>query len=345
MKAVVLTAHGAPEVLQVRDMPDPAVGPGEVRIAVKAAGINFADTMARVGLYPEAPKPPSVLGYEVAGEVDEVGEGVEEYKPGDRVMAGSRFGGQAELVTVPEDYVMSLPKDISFEQGAAFPVNYGTAQAALVVMGGLKPDERVLIHAAAGGVGISAVQIAKRIGAEIFGTASASKHEAIRAQGVTHPIDYRATDFEEEVRRLTDGDGIDVAMDALGPSSFRKDYRLLRAGGRLIMYGLSEATTSGARNLPRLISSLARMPMATMPWWKSLGIMNENKGVFGLNMLAWFDSEGGLDRLSDPLMEGLQKGDFEPVVSEAFPFEQAGDAHKFITERRNIGKVVLVPTG
>src|SRR6476660_556578 len=148
MRTVVVTAHGGPEVMQVREMPDPPVGPGEVRIAVKAAGINFADTMARVGLYPDAPKPPCVLGYEVAGEVESVGEGVSAHKAGDRVVAGTRFGGQAELVTVPEAQALPLPERLSFEQGAAFPVNYGTAYAALVVMGGLKPGERVLIHAA-----------------------------------------------------------------------------------------------------------------------------------------------------------------------------------------------------
>src|SRR4051794_28888644 len=192
MKAVVLTGHGGPEVLRVEERPDPPVGQGEVRIAVKSAGINFADTMARVGLYPDAPKPPCVLGYEVAGEIESVGEGITSFNTGDRVMAGTRFNGQAELVTVAEDQVLALPEALSFEEGAAFPVNYGTAYAALVLMGGLKEGERVLIHAAAGGVGISATQIARNLGAEIFGTASPSKHDAIRDQGVDHPIDYRS---------------------------------------------------------------------------------------------------------------------------------------------------------
>src|SRR3954452_19164544 len=243
MRAVVLTGHGGPEVLQVQERPDPPVGPGEVRIAVKAAGINFADTMARVGLYPEAPKPPCVLGYEVAGEVESVGGGVESVNVGDRVMAGTRFGGQASMVTVPETQTIPMPDDFSFEQGAGFPVNYTTSYVALVMMGGLRRGERVLIHAAAGGVGISALQIAGSRGAEIFGTASASKHDAIRLHGVEHAIDYRNQDFEQEVRRITGGEGVDLVMDATGPTNFRKDYRLLREGGRLIMYGLSEAST------------------------------------------------------------------------------------------------------
>jgi NADPH:quinone reductase-like Zn-dependent oxidoreductase len=343
VKAVVLTGTGGYDVLRVQERPDPPVGPGEVRIAVKAAGINFADTMARVGLYPDAPKPPCVLGYEVAGEVESVGEGVGDHEVGDRVVAGTRFGGQAELVTVPAEQVIALAEGLSFEQGAAIPVNYGTAYAALIVVGSLRKGDRVLIHAAAGGVGISATQIARNVGAEIFGTASPSKHDAIRAQGVDHPIDYRSLDFEAETMRITGGEGVDLVIDALGPTSFRKDYRLLRSGGRLVMYGLSEGTKEGKRDIPAMLKSLLSMPSATMPWWKSLLIMNENKGVFGLNMLKWWDAEGSLDRVLDPLSADLDAGRLNPVVAEAFPFERAGDAHKFIAERRNVGKVVLFP--
>jgi NADPH:quinone reductase-like Zn-dependent oxidoreductase len=343
MRAVVLTGHGGPEVLRVEERPDPDAGPGEVLIDVKAAGINFADTMARVGLYPDAPKPPCVLGYELAGEVESVGDGVAKYKPGDRVVAGTRFGGQASMVSVPEGQVLPLADRLSFEQGAAIPVNYSTAYSGLVIMGGLKEGDRVLIHAAAGGVGTAAVQIARMLGAEVFGTASASKHDKIRELGVDHAIDYRTQDFEQEVMRITDGEGIDLAFDAQGPRSFRKDYRLLRPGGRLVMYGLAEASTGTGRSIPKLIGSLARMPTATMPWWKSLQVMNENKGVFGLNMLGWWDTEGSIERITGPLVGQIEEGGLEPIVAESFPFERAGDAHQFIADRKNIGKVVLTP--
>ena len=338
------TGNGGPQVLQVQERPDPSVGPGEVRIAVKAAGINFADTMARVGLYPDAPKPPCVMGYEVSGEVESTGEGVNDFAVGDRVMAGTLFGGQAELISVPADQVLPLPERLSFEQGAAFPVNYGTAYAALIIMGSLREGDRVLIHAAAGGVGIAATQIARNVGAEIFGTSSPSKHDAIRAQGVAHAIDYRSQDFEAEVMRITGGEGVDLVIDAQGPTSFRKDYRLLRSGGRLVMYGLSEATNESGRDIPAALKSLAKMPLATIPWWKSLALMNENKGVFGLNMLKWWEREGSLDRVTEPLMADLEAGRLEPVVAEAFPFERAGEAHEFIAQRRNVGKVVLFPS-
>ena len=343
MRAVVLTRHGGFDVLKVEERPDPTVGPGEVRVAVRAAGINFADLMARVGVYPDAPAPPCVVGYEVAGEVESVGDGVDSVAVGDRVVAATRFGGYAERLSVPASQAFPLPDDLSFEQGAAFPVNYGTAYAALVIMGGLREGDRVLIHAAGGGVGIAATQIARSRGAEVFGTASAPKHDAIRAQGVDHAIDYRTQDFAAEVRRITGGEGLDVIMDALGPTSFRKDYGLLRQGGRLIMYGLADVQTGDTRNIPAVLRNLARMPFATIPWWKSLNVMNENKGVFGLNMLHWWDREGNLDRVVEPLRAALEAGELKPVVAQSFPFDAAGEAHRFMQERRNVGKVVLVP--
>ncbi|MGH2987352.1 MAG: synaptic vesicle VAT-1 family membrane protein [Solirubrobacterales bacterium] len=344
MRTVVITRHGGPEVLRVEDRPDPAVGRGEVRIAVRAAGINFADMMARAGIYPDAPGPPCVVGYEIAGEVESVGDGVDAHRPGDRVIAGTRFGGYAELVSTDQDLVVPLPESLSFEQGAAFPVNYATAHAALVIMGGLKPGDRVLIHVAGGGVGIAATQIARAIGAEIFGTASAAKHDAIREQGVEHAIDYRNRDFAVEAMRITGGVGLDLIIDAIGPSSFRRDYGILRPGGRLVMYGLAEVQTGERRDIPALVRGLVRMPWATMPWWKSLQMMNENKGVFGLNMLHWWDTEGGLARVLEPLAAGLAVGEYSPVVAESFPFERASDAHRFLGEGRNVGKVVLTPS-
>src|SRR5256885_6958217 len=188
MRAVVITKHGGPGVLAVQDRPDPPIGAGEVRISVAAAGINFADVLARVGLCPDAPKPPCVVGYEVAGTVLELGAGVERVSHGQRVLAGTQFGGYASQAVVPADDVVPLPEELSFEQGAAIPVNYGTAWAALIGYGSLQAGERVLVHSAGGGVGIAATQIAKRTGAEVYGTASPSKHERIRELGVDRAL-------------------------------------------------------------------------------------------------------------------------------------------------------------
>lgn len=342
MRAVVLTGTGGPERMEVGRRPDPVPGAGEVRVAVRAAGVNFADLLARRGLYPDAPATPCVLGYEYAGDVDRLGDGVEGIEIGQPVFGPVMFGGQAELVVVPAEQAMPLPEGFGYAEAAALPVTYCTAIAALVVIGGLREGQRVLIHAAAGGVGTAATQIARDIGAEIFGTASAAKHEAIRAQGVDHAIDYLGSDFEHEVNELTGGEGVDLVIDATGPTAFRKDYRLLRDGGRLVMFGLSELEGSRGFVSPAGMRALLKMPFATAPWWKSLAVISENKAVGGLNLLDWWKREG-LGRLAGLLEGYLERGVIDPVVAREFGFDEAPEAHRYIEERRNVGKVLLTP--
>jgi NADPH:quinone reductase-like Zn-dependent oxidoreductase len=338
MRALVITDHGAPDVLKVEERPDPVPGPGEVRVAVKAAGINFADILARMGLYGDAPKPPCVVGYEFAGDVESVGDGVEEYKPGDRVLGGSRFNGQAELAVTTPINLVPLPDGWTYEEGAAFPVVYSTAYAGLVRYGALHPGERVLVHAAAGGVGIAATQIATLVGAsEIYGTASAGKHNAIRGFGVDHAIDYNAHDFRAEVRRIAgEKQPLDIVMDAVGGSSFRKSWSLLRAGGRLACYGVSSMSSGEKRSL----RTAAKM-VATTPLFTPLLMMQQSKTVIGLNMLTLMDAKGSLDEYVQPLREWAESGKLRPVVAEAFPIERAADAHRYVQGRKNVGKVVL----
>jgi NADPH:quinone reductase-like Zn-dependent oxidoreductase len=335
MRAVVVTQHGPPDVLQVQERPAPdrPLG-GQALIDVAAAGVNFADTMARADgrLYPDAPKPPCVLGYEVAGTVTAVGPGVEGVSEGDRVMAGSMFGAQAEQVLVNAADVVSLPDEMSFEQGAAIPVNYATAWAGLVRYGGLRSGERVLVHAAAGGVGIAATQIAKRHGAEVHGTASPAKHERIRELGVDHAIDYRQAGWERDLP------GFDLIMDAVGGHSFRTSYDLLRPGGRLVCFGASSVISGERRSYVQAARALVRMPRFNL-----IKQMSQSKAVIGLNMLTLWKDAGTLDPWIEPLRELIEDGTIEPVVAEAFPFDRAPDAHRMISERRNVGKVVLVP--
>ena len=316
---------------------DPAPGPGEVRVRVRAAGVNFADLMARIGVYPDAPKPPCVLGYEVAGEVDAVGEGVEGVAPGDRVMAGTRFGGYAELAVTKVGAVVPLPGDWSFEEGASFPVNFATAYAGLVRYGNVQAGERVLLHAAAGGVGIAATQIAKRLGAEIYGTASGAKHEAIRGFGVDHTIDYRTSDFADEVRRIAgEKRPLDLVMDAQGGRSWKRSASLLRPGGRLVMFGVAELVAGERRDIVRAVRTLARTPR-----FNPIRLASDSIGVIGLNLLRLWDAKGSLDEYIVPLQKWVDAGDLRPVVAEAFPLERGGEAHRFLQERRNIGKAVL----
>jgi NADPH:quinone reductase-like Zn-dependent oxidoreductase len=337
VRALVITRAGGPEVLKVQERPDPVAAAGEVLVRVKAAGINFADVMARAGLYPDAPKTPSVVGYEIAGLVEAVGQGVTAYSPGDRVLGGTRFGGYAELVATPENALVPLRDDWSFEEGAAFPVNYATAYAGLLRFGSLHPGERVLLQAAAGGVGIAATQIAKIVGAEVFGTASSSKHDACRGFGVDHVIDYRKDDFVKEIRRMTgEKQPLDLVMDAVAGRSFRKSWSLLGPGGRLVAFGAS-SLVSGERRNP--ITAL-RM-VAGMPPFNVIPMMSNSKSVIGLNMLKLWDAKGSLDEYIEPLTDWVEQGRLRPVVAEAFPLEQGPDAHRFIIERKNVGKVVL----
>jgi NADPH:quinone reductase-like Zn-dependent oxidoreductase len=330
MRAVVITKHGGPGVLQER--PDPTLGPGEVRIDVAAAGINFADIMARLGFYPDAPKTPCVVGYEVAGTILELGEGVGDLKHGQRVIAGTDFGGYASQVVVPADGVLALPDGLSFEQGAAIPVNYGTAWMGLVGFGSLQPGERVLIHAAAGGVGIAATQVAKRYGAEVYGTASPGKHARISELGVDHPLDYTTAGWERGLPEL------DVIMDAIGGKSLRRSYELLGGGGRLIAFGASAIVSGERRNPIAALGTALRMPRFSL-----IKQMSASKAVIGLNMYTLSQDERRRAQVGAALRELLDDGTIQPVVAGSFSFEEAGAAHNMITERRNVGKVVLTP--
>jgi NADPH:quinone reductase-like Zn-dependent oxidoreductase len=332
MKVIEITKHGGPEVLQVRERPDPPLGKGELRIDVAAAGINFADVMARIGIYPDAPKPPCVVGYEVAGTISEVGEGVEDFTSGQRVIASTMFGGYASQVVVAASDVIALPEELTFEQGAALPVNYGTAWAGLVGYGNVQPGERVLIHSAGGGVGIAATQIAKRRGAEVYGTASPGKHARIAELGVDHPLDYTKAGWEQGLPKF------DLILDAIGGKSLRRGYNQLRAGGRLVAFGASAAVSGEKRNLVSGLGTLLRMPRFNM-----VKQISESKAVIGLNMLSLWKDHGTLAPWIVPLRELIEDGTVQPVVAGAFSFEQAGDAQRMITERRNIGKVVLTP--
>jgi NADPH:quinone reductase-like Zn-dependent oxidoreductase len=333
MRAVEIPKYGPPEVLRVVERPDPVAGPGEVLIDVAASGVNFADTMARVGLYDDAPKPPMVVGYEVAGTIAAVGEGIDAERIGERVMAATRFGGYASRISVPVADVIPLVEWLSFEQGAAIPVNYATAWAGLVGYGSLRAGEKVLIQAAAGGVGIAATQIAKRYGAEIWGTASPGKHEAIVRNGVDHPVDYRADGWWEGLPQF------DVILDAIGGRQFRRSYKMLRAGGRLVAFGASAVSQDEKRKLRKVLPEA--LPM--LRGFNLIEQMSASKAIIGLNMLTLWKDRGTLEPWTTPLQELIDDGTIQPVVSDAVPFDNAAEAHRILGERRNVGKVVLTP--
>lgn len=340
MRQVWITKPGSPDVLELREGPLPAPGAGQVRIAVEAIGVNFADIMGRLGLYPDAPRGPHVPGYEVSGRVDMLGPGVDSVHVGDEVIAVTRFGGYSEVVSVPAEQVIPRPVTMSPEQAAGFSISYLAAYAGLVALAGIKPGDRVLIQAAAGGVGLAAIDICRIFDATIYGTASAGKHDFLRARGVQHPIDYRRLDFEREVRRLTEGRGVQIALDSIGGRSWLKSYRALAPMGRLVFCGMSAAAPGMGRSLRGLLS----FALGT-PWlrFNPATLANDNKGVMGINLGRLWDERAILRAWSMQLLEWYEKSKLQVHVDRVFPLEETAEAHRYIQARRNVGKVILKP--
>jgi NADPH:quinone reductase-like Zn-dependent oxidoreductase len=339
MRAVWITSSAGPAGLEVRESPDPEPGPGQVRIRVRAAGLCFAEVMAAQGLYPDRPKLPCVMGYEAAGVIDKAGDGVAADLVGSRVVALTRYGGHSDVVCVPAEQAVPIPEGKDFAEAAALPVNYLTAYHMLFRVACLRPGERVLVHMAAGGVGTAVLQLCRTVdGVVTFGTASAAKHEALRAEGCTHPIDYRTTDYAAEVRRLTNGEGVDVVLDPLGGADWRKGLKLLRPVGRLVAYGFANLASGQRRNPLHVASRVAGIPLLT-----PLQLMNTNRTVSGVHIGRLWDQ---LPMLSQELGEVLalwEAGRFTPRIDATYPFDQAAEAHGRILSRQNTGKIVLTP--
>jgi NADPH:quinone reductase-like Zn-dependent oxidoreductase len=340
MRQVVIRRYGAPDVLELREAPNPAPGEGEIRIAVAAAGVNFADVMARLGLYPDAPKLPLVVGYEVTGIVDAVGRGVTRVREGDRVIALTRFGGYATSVVVPAAFAFAAGAALSDAEAAALPVNYLTALVALYRIANVTAGETVLIHGAGGGVGIAAIQLARLRRAVLIGTASIAKHDALRTFGVDHVIDRRAGDLTAQVRRITNNRGVDVILDPIGGKSFKTSYRLLAPLGRLVLYGVSAIAPGERRSWWRAARAVVQMPT-----FKPISLMSHNRGVFGLNVAHLWNERRQLESGMQLLLLELEAGRLQPIVSRTFPLERAADAHRFVQSRANVGKVVLICNG
>lgn len=338
MRQIVTTRNGGVGVLRIEDKPDPIPKEGEAIIRVRAAGLNFADILARQGLYPDGPPKPCVMGYEVSGVVEALGEGVNTSLMGKPIVALTRFQGQAELVAVKATQMFDKSESLTFEQAAAIPVNYLTAYALLLVMGSLHEGESVLIHNAGGGVGLAALDIAKKVGAITYGTASPSKHKFLLERGLDHAIDYRSQDWLPVLKELTGGRGVDLVIDPLGGGHWKKSYAALRHTGRLGMFGVSTASATGLRGKFNLL----KVGVQT-PWFHPFGLLNKNRGVFGLNLgHLWHEPEKVALWMRD-ILRGVDEGWIRPYVDRAFKFDQVGEAHSYIEGRKNKGKVVLVP--
>lgn len=313
MKAIVATRTGGPEVLELQELPDPQPQEGEILVRVEAAGVNFADTMQTLGAYPGGPQPPFVPGMEFAGVIEGTGE---------RVMGFAAGGAYAERIAVPRSSAMPYPAAWGAAEAAAFLVNYLTAYFAYW-MANVIPGERVLIHAAAGGVGTAAVQLADAYGVETYGTASSDEKLArLKELGLDHPINYKQTDYEKEIQQLTNGEGVDVVFEMLGGEHTAKSIRLLRPLGRVIVYG---------------------MATGQLPQFDFLAMFQRNASVHALWLTPLARDVDKMQQAFDDLLAWAEAGRFRPIVGHTLPLGEAAEAHRMLLERRSYGKIVLTP--
>ncbi|MFO7769709.1 MAG: zinc-binding dehydrogenase [bacterium] len=336
MRAMEVSRFGGPEVFRMTEGLDPEPGPGEVTVRVEAAGINFADILARMGLYPDAGDPPFVTGYEFAGRVESVGEGVGEREEGQLVVGMRDFGCYADRVKVPAGLTFPLEEGSDPVRAAAIPVAYLTAWHALVYMGNLHGGERVLIHNAGGAVGSAAVQIARHRGAEILGTSSPGKHDWLRELGVDHPIDYRTGGWTDRVREITGGEGVEMILDPMGGAYVKEGFELLAPTGRLVCYGVSSFAPGKEKSWLKAVWEVFRAPR-----FNSLRLMTKNRGVFGVHLGHLWKKAEMLRSEFERILEGVEEGYLDPAVDATFPLENAASAHHYIQDRKNRGKVVL----
>jgi NADPH:quinone reductase-like Zn-dependent oxidoreductase len=333
MRAAVVRRYGPPGNFELRDWPQPAPNAGECLVRVRAVGINFADLLQRMGIYPGTPKPPFIPGFEVAGVVEQA-PGSTALRPGDRVVGMTRFNAYAEFAVCPADGTFAIPGALSFEEAVAIPVNYLTAYHSMFEMGNLRQGDRVFIHGAAGGVGVAAVQLAHAKGLETFGTAGPTKQDFLRKIGVDYPIDYTRQDFVEVVRRVAPS-GIEMVLDPIGGKSWRKSLRCL--GPMLVVFGFSAAAgPSGKRSLPRAAKAFMQMPRIS-----PLTLMERNQAVIGVHLGRMQGREAVMRREMNEILAMYSAGQIRPVVGKTFPLDQAAAAHRYIHDRQNVGKVVL----
>ena len=322
MRAIVCRELGPPSVLRVEELPEPSMGPGQARVKINAAGINFPDILTVEGVYQHKPSLPFIAGFETAGEVIETAADVENVKPGDRVLMGVRPGGFAEQAVVDADILLPPPEPFDDVTAAAFRVTYITAYHCLLQRGGLKAGEWVLINGATGGVGLAAVEIAKIHGAKIIATGGDDgKLEVVRKYGADHVINYQNGPFRDQVKKITGGNGVNLVYDPVGGDVFDQSLRCMAWHGRLVVVGF----TSG--RIPEMSINYALI--------KGLSIIGCRAGEARRN-----DPEAGDKELADVLALA-NAGKLHPYVSHVLPFENAIEGMQLLMDRKVVGKVVL----
>ena len=336
MKRIEYIKFGGPDVLQVKDfnLEDPA--DDEVQIKTHFAGINFAEIMTRMGLYPGAPKPPSPIGGEASGVITKLGKNITGYNIGDKVMAFAPFNSYSSNINVNDKMLMKLPQSFTLEQGAAFPVVYMTAYMMMFDLGNLKKDEIFFIQGAGGGVGTAATQLAKAVGAKIIGTSSGWKHQRLKEMGVDLCIDYTKENVTDKVMDYTNGYGVDLIIDPIGGKQWAESYKMLAPMGKLIVYGNQNLVQGKTRSMLALAKEFF-----TMPKIKPFEMIGNNKAIMGYHLGRLKGAEHKIKRAMLGINQMIDNGDVSPIVGKVFPFNQASLAHDYIQKRKNFGKVLL----
>ena len=324
MKAIMCREHGDLSVLKLEDIPDPVAGPGQALVRIRACGINFADSIMAAGRYQNQPELPFIPGSEIAGDIVALGDGAGDFSVGDRVMGLPGRGGYAELVAVNVNRLTRLPDGLSYEQAASFAVTYGTSHIALGHRARLKPGETLLVHGAAGGVGLTAVELGKIMGARVIATAGGpDKLDIARAAGADEAIDYLAEDIRDRVKALTGGRGADVVYDPVGGDVFDASLRCVAFEGRILIIGFA-----GGR----------------VPQIPANHVMVKNVDIIGVNRPAYDVLAPDVARRSqEELLRWLAEGRIKPLVSKTFPLERAVEGLESVVTRKSTGKVVITP--
>jgi NADPH2:quinone reductase len=337
MKAIYLTKYGnADKAFEIKETEIPEARPGYVVIRSVSSGINFADIIARRGMYPDAPKNPAVLGYDVSGYVHSIGEGVEGFEIGEKVVALTRFGGYAEYAETMKEAVVKLPDNYDFDQATSLATQACTAYYCAEEMITLHKGDKVLIHAAAGGVGSVLVQIAKHRGCTVFGTASTKKLDYLKELGVDYPIDYTSQDFKAEIESQFGEKCLDVVFDSLGGQVYKNSKKLLAPTGRIVIYGAAEQMKTVSNKLK--ILGLAFGFGLTSP----INLLMASQGIIAVNMLRVADYKAELfNHVFKNVIQMASQGIINPRLDKVFKAENVADAHEYVESRKSMGKVVL----
>ncbi len=340
MKAIVLVKKGKPEeAFEIQEREKPVPGKNQVLLKVEGFGLNYAEIFARWGMYKDAPPMPSILGYDVVGRIAGLGESTTGLQIGQRVVAFTHFGGYAEYAIADDIALAPISDEMPTGAAVALVTQYCTAHYCIEELAPLYEGSHVLIHAAAGGVGIAMVQLAKRKGAVIYGTASPQKLELLKELGVDYPIDYKNQDFKsviQNIQRQNGHKGLDVIYDSIGGKSVKKGYQLLGIGGRIVCFGGAVLTQSHGRILQLLRTVLG------FGFYSPIGMMRNSKAMIGVNMLHTVENKPQLfQNYLYHLIELYNNKEITPIVGAEFHASQIAEAHRFFESRQSIGKIVL----